>query len=88
MYHGIIEHVIFMVPWLTKQIRERHLDEGNDLGRIWRVVAENRPLERRAPQLSMAKSAELVKLLGNPNGWHRDTARRRRLTGTKPVCRY
>src|SRR4051812_39783575 len=27
MYHGIIEHVIFMVPWLTKQIQERHLDE-------------------------------------------------------------
>ncbi len=76
MYHGIIEHVIFMVPWLTKQIQERHLDEGNDLGRIWRVVAENRPLERRAPKLTTATSAELVQTLTHQNGWHRLTAQR------------
>ena len=75
-YHGIIEHVIFMVPWLTKQIKERHLDEGNDLGRIWRVVAENRPLDRKPPHLSTATGAELVKLLAHPNGWHRITAQR------------
>ena len=76
LYHGIIEHVIFMVPWLTKQIRERHLDEGNDLGRIWRIVAENQPIDRKPPRLSSATSAELVKLLGHPNGWHRLTAQR------------
>ncbi|HRH98485.1 MAG TPA: dehydrogenase, partial [Prosthecobacter sp.] len=35
MYHGIIEHVIFIVPWLTKQIEQRKLYEGNDHGRIW-----------------------------------------------------
>ena len=75
-YHGIIEHVIFMVPWLTKQIKERHLDEGNDLGRIWRIVAEDRPLDRSAPKLGHATSAELVKSLAHPNGWHRLTAQR------------
>ena len=29
MYHGIIEHQIFMVPWLTKQIRERRLPSAS-----------------------------------------------------------
>jgi mono/diheme cytochrome c family protein len=76
MYHGIIEHVIFMVPWLTKQIRERHLDEGNDRGRIWRIVAEDRPIDRSTPKLAKASSAELVKTLAHPNGWHRLTAQR------------
>jgi mono/diheme cytochrome c family protein/glucose/arabinose dehydrogenase len=76
MYHGIIEHVIFMVPWLTKQIQERHLDEGNDRGRIWRVVAENRPIDRSAPKLAQSSSEDLVKTLAHPNGWHRLTAQR------------
>jgi mono/diheme cytochrome c family protein/glucose/arabinose dehydrogenase len=76
MYHGIIEHVIFMVPWLTKQIQERRLDEGNDRGRIWRVVAENRPIDRSAPRLAQASGEELVKTLAHPNGWHRLTAQR------------
>jgi mono/diheme cytochrome c family protein len=76
MYHGIIEHVIFMVPWLTKQIEERGLDQGNDLGRIWRIVAENEPLDRRAPKLEKASRAKLVKTLSHPNGWHRLTAQR------------
>lgn len=75
LYHGIIEHVIFLVPWLTKQIRDRHLDEGNDLGRIWRVVAD-RPIDRSAPKLSRASTDELVKTLAHPNGWHRLTAQR------------
>lgn len=75
MYHGIIEHVIFMVPWLAKQVKERHLDEGNDLGRIWRVVAD-RPIDRTAPKLAHASSDELVKTLAHPNGWHRLTAQR------------
>ena len=76
LYHGIIEHAIFMVPWLAKQIQERHLEEGNDLGRIWRVVAENRPIDRTAPKLSGASSAGLVGALAHPNGWHRLTAQR------------
>ncbi len=76
LYHGIIEHVIFMVPWLAKQIKERHLADGNDRGRIWRIVADGRPIDRRAPNLAQASSAELVKTLAHPNGWHRLTAQR------------
>lgn len=76
MYHGIIEHQIFMVPWLTKQIRERHLDEGNDLGRIWRVAYESKPIDRHLPRLSQASSSELVSLLKLPErlaAQHRST---------------
>lgn len=76
MYHGIIEHVIFMVPWLEKQIKERKLDQSNDHGRMWRIVAEDRPIDRTSPRLSEASSVELIELLGHPNGWHRMTAQR------------
>jgi len=76
MYHGIIEHVIFMVPWLAKQIEERNLAEGNDLGRIWRIVAEDQPIDRRSPKLTAASARRLVTTLAHPNGWHRLTAQR------------
>lgn len=76
MYHGIIEHIIFMVPWLTKQIKERKLDKGNDLGRIWRIVHEGKPVNRKAPMLSKAQPNELLQHVDNRNGWWRLTARR------------
>lgn len=75
MYHGIIEHVIFIVPWLTRQIEQRRLHEGNDHGRIWRIVHEDRPLRKR-PSLAKADDALLVGLLGHPSGWQRGTAQR------------
>ncbi len=76
MYHGIIEHVIFMVPWLTEQIKARSLDQGQDMGRIWRIVSTEKPLSREPVNLDAMKSDELVKLLDHPNGWHRITAQR------------
>ncbi len=75
MYHGIIEHVIFIVPWLTKQIEQRKLYEGNDHGRIWRIVHDGKPLRKR-PDLSKASTTELVEALGHANGWQRNTAQR------------
>ncbi|MBK8040559.1 MAG: HEAT repeat domain-containing protein [Verrucomicrobiaceae bacterium] len=77
MYHGIIEHVIFIVPWLTKQIEQRKLYEGNDHGRIWRIVHERRA-ESEGRRVGMEKwsDGELVDALGHPNGWQRNTAQR------------
>ena len=44
MYHGIIEHVIFMVLYLEKQIRERRpLEEAPDKGRIYRIRVRGEP---------------------------------------------
>lgn len=76
MYKGIIEHVIFLAPWLEKQIKERNLETGNDLGRLYRIVYEGKPLSRRRPALSQASSAELVAALSHANGWWRLTAQR------------
>ena len=76
MYHGIIEHVIFMVPWLSDQIRARQLYTGNDMGRLYRVVREDRPLDRRRPNLTRASTAELAGCLSHANGWWRLTAQR------------
>lgn len=103
MYHGIIEHVIFMVPYLERQIRERRLDTDPDRGRIYRIVHEGGPIDRTPPRLSRAGSADLVRALGHDNGWWRTTAQRllverrdgavidplRRLarTGTQPLGR-
>lgn len=76
MYKGVIEHVIFMVPWIADQVKERDLETGNDLGRIWRIVAENRPISYRSPLLSKMSSQQLVEQLSHPNGWRRDSAQR------------
>ncbi|MFN7562480.1 MAG: c-type cytochrome, partial [Prosthecobacter sp.] len=77
MYHGIIEHVIFIVPWLTKQIAERKLHEGNDHGRIWRIVSErSAKSEGRRVGVEKWSDGELVEALGHPNGWQRNTAQR------------
>jgi mono/diheme cytochrome c family protein len=65
------------VPWLTKQIEQRKLYEGNDHGRIWRIVSEQRAeSEGQRVGLNKMTDAELVKMLGHPNGWQRNTAQR------------
>lgn len=73
---GIIEHVIFMVPWISDQVRDRKLDAGQDLGRIYRVVRVDRPIDRRPPRLDQATVAELVGHLSHPTGWWRLTSQR------------
>jgi putative membrane-bound dehydrogenase-like protein len=76
MYKGIIEHVIFMAPYIADQIKERGLALGNDMGRIYRLVSTEKPIDRTPPRLSSASSATLVKYLGHANGWWRITAQR------------
>lgn len=76
LYRGIIEHVIFLVPWITDQVRDRKLDVGQNQGRIYRIVREDRPLDRTAPALGRAPTADLVRHLGHATGWWRMTAQR------------
>jgi putative heme-binding domain-containing protein len=75
MYRGIIEHVIFMMPYLRNQILSRGLEKPYDGGRIYRIVHEGKPLGP-APRMSAANSPQLVKWLSHANGWWRDTAQR------------
>ncbi|MFM7249402.1 MAG: PVC-type heme-binding CxxCH protein [Planctomycetaceae bacterium] len=81
MQREVIEHPASLAPPI-----KRHLDltSGRDTGRLWRLVAvpegagpdAARATRRGAPRLSVAPAAELVRLLGHADGWHRDTAAR------------
>jgi glucose/arabinose dehydrogenase/mono/diheme cytochrome c family protein len=75
MYHGIIQHRIYVTSYLRQQAEDRGLQKVVDRGRIWRVVPEGKS-PRTQPTLASASSAELVKRLADPNGWWRDTAQR------------
>jgi len=71
-YREIIETIESIPPVILKHL---HIESGVNHGRIWRVAPTgfNKPA---IPRLSKATTADLVKLLEHPNGWHRDTASR------------
>jgi putative membrane-bound dehydrogenase-like protein len=76
MYREVIEH-----PWSIPDEIKKHIDlnNGNDRGRIYRIVPDGWQRakgEERRGNIAKASTEELVKLLGHPNGWHRDTAQR------------
>ncbi|MCA9068483.1 MAG: hypothetical protein KDA84_06150, partial [Planctomycetaceae bacterium] len=75
MYRAVIEHPQFMPTELKTR---RDLTDGNDRGRIYRVVPKSGKLPTREATGTMAKLSptELVKLLDHPNSWHRETASR------------
>ncbi|WP_395745749.1 PVC-type heme-binding CxxCH protein [Prosthecobacter sp.] len=74
MYREVIEH-----PWSIPDEIKKHIDlnSGNDRGRIYRIVPE-KGADRIGQKVALGKASteELVKTLGHPNGWHRDTAQR------------
>jgi mono/diheme cytochrome c family protein/glucose/arabinose dehydrogenase len=76
MYKGIIQHRIFLTPYLKKQALSRGLDKPNHLGRIYRVVPTGKPVPRIRPALDRATTTELISHLGDAGGWWRDTAQR------------
>jgi glucose/arabinose dehydrogenase len=73
MYRGIIEHRISITMYLRDQIFARKLDQPTGFGRIYRVVHESTQRDTSRMQIS---PAELVAMMGHPNGWRRDTAQR------------
>jgi putative heme-binding domain-containing protein len=72
MYRETIEH-----PASIPEPIKRHLDltSGTDRGRLYDLVYEG-ARRRPRPNLSDAPSAELVKLLADPDAWWRETAQR------------
>jgi mono/diheme cytochrome c family protein/glucose/arabinose dehydrogenase len=74
MYRGLIQHKTYVTPYLAKQVVERGLETPLMLGRIYRVAGKGPA--RKARRLSTATDSELVALLGDPDGWWRDTAQR------------
>jgi mono/diheme cytochrome c family protein/glucose/arabinose dehydrogenase len=76
MYHGIIQHRIYVTSYLRKQILDRKLDgPGFGHGRIYRIRAEKTALEK-VEDLSKDSMEVLTKKLGSPNGAVRDLAQR------------
>lgn len=73
MYHGILQHRIYLTTYLRQQIEERGLNRPVHVGRIYRIVPVKRPVPVR---LASADTRRLVEFLEHPNGWVRDTAQR------------
>jgi mono/diheme cytochrome c family protein/glucose/arabinose dehydrogenase len=75
MYRGVLEEYHIITSYLRQQSLARGLDQPMfGLGRIWRITYGGGPLERREPDLARLSSAELARVLANPNGWWRDAA--------------
>lgn len=77
MYRAVIEHPQFM----PEELRNRpDLLLGNDMGRIWRIKAQDPTTAKSASahpvQLASLSSADLIPFLKHPNQWQRETAQR------------
>ena len=76
MYHGIIQHRVYVTEYLEKQILSRELDKHNNtMGRIYRLRWKGKEAGIQ-PQLQHLAPTQLVPFLAHDNGWWRDTARR------------
>ncbi len=67
---------------IPEELRKRiDFYSGDNLGRIYRIVP-NKPANERGLKVDLGSlsTADLVKTLEHPNGWHRDTAHRLLLT--------
>lgn len=74
-YRPIIEHP----EWMSDEVnRSGRLYEGNDQGRIYRIVpASGLKMDwMKTLNLGKAEDTTLVRLLGHPNSWYRRTAQR------------
>jgi mono/diheme cytochrome c family protein/glucose/arabinose dehydrogenase len=75
MYQGVLQHRIYVTPWLRQQIESRGLDKPIQQGRIYRIArvpAQSAPKIRLAP----GNGGALVQTLSHHDGWWRDTAQR------------
>ncbi|MCM8541506.1 MAG: c-type cytochrome [Lentisphaeraceae bacterium] len=76
LYHGILQHRVYVTTYLRNQILARGLDKhNNDKGRIYRLKYKSGKLDK-APKMEGMSSEKLVPYLAHANGWWRDTARR------------
>jgi putative membrane-bound dehydrogenase-like protein len=75
-YREMVEHPQFVPQDVRSSVNFR---KWNDRGRIWRIRPSQPDADRKKSpptRLGPASTAELITLLGHPNGWSRDTAQR------------
>lgn len=73
MHRGVIQHATYLTPFLRKQVKDRKLAQPTGLGRIYRILHNNKITAPVAP-LATLSSTQLVDMLASPNGWQRDKA--------------
>jgi mono/diheme cytochrome c family protein/glucose/arabinose dehydrogenase len=71
MYRGVIQHKTYLTDYLKKEIKSRELEKPINLGRIYKVIPENKNPQ---PVLLNVPPVQLVNFLSHPNGWIRDKA--------------
>lgn len=76
MYRGLIQHKTYITDYLRRQIAARDLEKPLGMGRIYRVVHKDSPIDTKPVNLSEMTSSELVALLGHENAWQRHNAQR------------
>ena len=76
MYHGIIQHQIYMTSYLRQQTLSRGLDTpASGLGRIYRIRSTSGKIEP-LENIAALQGLDLVKCLIHSNAWQRETAQR------------
>jgi mono/diheme cytochrome c family protein/glucose/arabinose dehydrogenase len=75
MYRGVIQHADYVSDYLRAYVARQQLGRPGATGRIWRIVREDLPIERRPP--SLANLTQQLEALDHANGWVRDRAQRR-----------
>jgi mono/diheme cytochrome c family protein/glucose/arabinose dehydrogenase len=75
MYRGLVQHGLYVTPYLREQTIKRKLVQPINFGRIWRIVPEHWA-PPKPTRLSNASLDQLVATLSYPDGWHRDIAQR------------
>ena len=74
MYRGIVQHEEMVSDYLHQYILDQGLEDSGSMGRIWRVVREDQPIDYAPPAL--VTTEDLLAALDHPNGWARDRAQR------------
>jgi putative membrane-bound dehydrogenase-like protein len=76
LYRGVLESRLYQTSYLREQIRERGLAAPIGLGRIWRIVPEEKSARTAPPALHRETTAQLRERLAHPDAWWRMTAQR------------
>jgi putative membrane-bound dehydrogenase-like protein len=88
MYRKVIDHPQY-VPDGSRALLD--FEAGKERGRIYRVVARDRPRDPQPIDLARMSATELSRALEHPNAWWRETAQRllveRRAAGAIPPLR-
>jgi len=74
-YRGLLEDKVSLTSYLRKQVEDRDLLKSSNMGRIYRVVADNQK-PQVFPRLDLESIPQLATELSQTNAWRSETAQR------------